>query len=451
MRQSNHFASRRQFLKQATMTAGAVALPAIVPSTVFGANAPSQRVHLAMIGVGGRGSAVMNGFLRYDDVRFVAVADAYSDRRARAKSRLDQHYQDNNAETYADFRDILKRDDVDGVVVCTPDHWHVPVALYAARAGKDMYVEKPLGVSMVWAGALRKAIKRFGNVFQYGTQQRSGSDFRRACELVRNGYIGEIERIEAWCPDISEQFNAFHVKQYGSTEPAPVPETLDYDMWNGPSPMRPYTVDRCTCYGTYHLYDYALGFIAGWGAHPLDIAQWGMDMDHTSPVSYEGSGTIPTRGLYDSVSQWDIHCKYANGLPMRFMSQRPAESVVKKYRKRWVTHGTTFFGTDGWVSVDRSGLYASDPKLLQVKLKASEVHLYNSPAQDRNFVDCIKTRRPTISPLESAIRSDTISHMSDICIRLGRPIQWDPETETIKDDLQATRLLNRTMRSPWSL
>ena len=225
MRQSNHSVSRRQFLKGAMV--GTLALPSIVPSTVFGANAPSQRVHLAMIGVGGRGTAVMNGFLRYDDVRFVAVADTYSDRRARAKARLDERYGDSSAKTYADFRDILRRDDVDGVVVCTPDHWHVPVALYAARAGKDMYVEKPLGVSMVWAGELRKAIKRFGNIFQYGTQQRSGGDFRRACELVRNGYIGEIERIEAWCPDISEQFNAFHVKQYGSTEPAPIPETLD--------------------------------------------------------------------------------------------------------------------------------------------------------------------------------------------------------------------------------
>ena len=393
----------------------------------------------------------MNGFLRYDDVRFVAVSDTYSDRRERARAQLNQHYGGQVAEAYGDFRDVLKRDDVDGVVVCTPDHWHVPVALYAARAGKDMYVEKPLGVSMVWAGELRKAVKRFGNVFQYGTQQRSGSAFRRACELVRNGYIGDIERIEAWCPDISEQFNAFHVKQYGSTEPVPVPKTLDYDMWTGPAPMRPYTVDRCTCFGTYHCYDFALGFIAGWGAHPLDIAQWGMDLDHTSPVSYEGTGTIPTRGLYDTTSQWDIHCTYANGLPMRFMSERTAKSVVMSYRKKWITHGTTFFGTDGWVSVDRTGLYTSDPKLTQVKLKTNEVHLYNSPAQDRNFVDCIKTRKPTISPLESAIRSDTISHMADICVRVGRPIKWDPKREAIIDDRQATQLLNRTMRSPWSL
>jgi predicted dehydrogenase len=451
MQHSNTPVSRRQFLKKASITAGALVLPSIVPASVFGANAPSQRVNLAMIGVGNRGSGVMNGFAQYDDLRFVAVSDTYQDRRERAKAQLNKRYGGLIVESYADFRDVLKRDDVDGVVVCTPDHWHVPVALYAARAGKDMYVEKPLGVSMVWAGALRKAIKRFGNVFQYGTQQRSGGNFRFACELVRNGYIGDVKRIEAWCPDISEQFNAFQVKQYGSTDPVAVPKGLDYNMWTGPSPMRPYTVDRCTCYGTYHCYDFALGFIAGWGAHPLDIAQWGMDTDHTSPVSYEGTGTLPTRGLYDTVSQWDIHCAYANGLPMRFMSERTAKSVVMKYRDKWVSHGTTFFGTEGWVSVDRTGLYTSSSKLKQVKLKANEIHLYNSPAQDRNFVDCIKTRKPTINPLESAIRSDTISHMSDLCVRLGRPIQWDPEKEAIIGDIQATRLLNRTMRSPWSL
>jgi predicted dehydrogenase len=404
-----------------------------------------------MIGVGGRGSAVMNGFVQHEDVRFLAIADAYQDRRDRVKAQLNQRYGAQVTEAYGDFREVLKRDDIDGVVVCTPDHWHVPVAVYAARAGKDMYVEKPLGVSMAWAQTLRKTVKRYGNVFQYGTQQRSDGNFRMACELVRNGYIGEVKRIEAWCPDISEQFNAFHVKQYGSTDPSPVPETLDYDMWTGPAPMHPYTVDRCTCYGTYHCYDFALGFIAGWGAHPLDIAQWGMDMDHTSPVSYEGSGTLPTQGLYDTVSQWDIQCHYASGLPMRFMSERTAKAVVMQYRQQWVSHGTTFFGEDGWVSVDRTGLYTSDPKLKQIKLKANEVHLYHSPAHHRNFVDCIKTRKPCICPLESAIRSDTISHMSDLCVRLSRPIQWDPNKEAIKDDEHAARLLNRPMRSPWFL
>jgi predicted dehydrogenase len=451
MQHAKNPVSRRQFLKQATVTAGALALPTIVPSSVFGANAPSQRVNLAMIGVGGRGSAVMNGFIRYDDVQFVAVADTYRDRRERAQAQLNKRYGDHVVKAYADFRDVLKRDDVDGVVVCTPDHWHVPVALYAARAGKDMYVEKPLGVSMAWAGTLRKAIRRFGNVFQYGTQQRSGSNFRLACELVRNGYIGDVKRVEAWCPDISEQFNAFQVKQYGSTASVPAPLGLDYEMWTGPAPMRPYTVDRCTCYGTYHCYDYALGFIAGWGAHPLDIAQWGMALDHTSPVLYEGTGALPTRGLYDTISQWDMHCKYANGLPLRFMSERTAKSVVMSYRQKWVSHGTTFFGEEGWISVDRTGWYTNNPLLKRVQLTAEEVHLYNSPAQDRNFVDCMKTRRPTISPLESAIRSDTISHMSDLCIRLGRRIKWDPKKEVILSDMQANRLLNRTMRRPWSL
>jgi predicted dehydrogenase len=323
--------------------------------------------------------------------------------------------------------------------------------MYAARAGKDMYVEKPLSTSLAWEMELRKAVKRNRSVFQYGTQQRSSSDFRIACELARNGYIGEIKRVEAWCPDISEQFDRFHVKQYGSTEPAPIPAGLDYNMWLGPAPQTPYTVDRCTQFGTYHIYDYALGFIAGWGAHPLDIAQWGLGKDHTSPVYYEGSGEIPIKGLYDTVSQWDIHCRYADGLPMRFMSERPAKPVVMKYRDKWNSHGTTFFGTEGWVSVDRSGLYTSDPKLKKIKLKSSDIHLYNSLDHALNFINCIKSRAKTISPLESAIRSDTISHMSDICIRLNTPIEWDPKAEKITNNRQASRMLKRPMRSPWHL
>lgn len=442
--------NRRKFLKQAALTTGTLAMPAIVPSTVFGQNAPSNRVHLAMVGVGGRGSGVMRWFARHADVRFLAVCDPFKDKRERAQAELNKQYGEKVTQAYNDFRQMLQRDDIQGVVVCTQDHWHVPVALYAAQAGKDMYVEKPLGVSMEWAWRLRKAVKRFGCVFQYGTQQRSGTDFRRACELVQNQYIGELQRIEVWCPDISEQFNAFHVKQFGSTEPAPVPAGLDYDMWIGPAPMRPYTVDRCTCYGTYHCYDYALGFIAGWGAHPLDIAQWGMDADNTSPILYSGEGTIPSQGLYDTTEKWDIHCRYANGIPMRFMSERVAKAVVMNYRDKWVSHGTTFFGTEGWVSVDRAGLYTSDPKIKQIKLKPNDTHLYNSPGHERNFVDCIKTRAQTVSPLEAAIRSDTISHMADICVRLGRPIKWDPQAEAIVDDPQATRMLSRASRKYFS-
>ena len=443
--------NRRTFLSRTAIAAGALTVPSIITSPIFGKDAPSNRVNLAMIGVGGRGTGVMGWFAGNDDVRFVAVCDPRKEHRARAINQLDQRYGSNITKGYNDFRVMLERDDIDGVVVCTQDHWHVPAAIYAARAGKDMYVEKPLSTSMAWAMELRKAIKRNGSVFQYGTQQRSSGHFRFACELARNGYVGEIQRVEAWCPSIIPEGSAAKEKKFGSTTPAPLPPEFDYNMWLGPAPFATYTPDRCTSQGTYHIYDYALGFVAGWGAHPLDIAQWGLGRDDTSPVYYEGSGDIPTQGLYDTVSDWDIYCKYADGMPMRFMDYNTARPVVMKYRKRWAGHGTTFFGTDGWVSVDRGGISVSDEKLKQIKLKPSDVHLYNSPDHARNFVECIKSRAKTINPFESAIRSDTISHMSDICIRLNTAIKWDPEKEKIIGNDMASKMLNRPMRSPWHI
>ena len=244
---------------------------------------------------------------------------------------------------------MLARKDVDGVVISTPDHWHVPLAVYAARAGKDMYVEKPLGVALAWAWKLREEVARHKVVFQYGTQQRGDQrQFRRACELVRNGYIGEIQRVDVWSPDMSTQFNAASVPPYGSTRPIAVPADLDYEMWIGPAPMKPYTADRATNFGAYHIYDYALGFIAGWGAHPLDIAQWGLGMDASGPIRYQGTGKIPPKGsLWDSIESWDVQCEYANGVKMHFMGHRVAEPIVKAYHPAWCDHGTTFFGDRG--------------------------------------------------------------------------------------------------------
>jgi predicted dehydrogenase len=443
--------TRREFAKGTALTAASLAFPMVASARVFGRGAPSNRVTLGMIGVGQRGTDVMKGFARHEDVQLLAVCDPSRHRREAAKAWLNDKYGDRVAEAYNDFREMLARDDIDGVVVCTPDHWHIPAAIYAAQAGKDMYVEKPLGVSLSWAWRLREAVRRYGSVFQYGTQQRSDWRFRFACELARNQYIGELQRIEVWCPDVSDDWSSFSVKRYGSTEPAPVPEGFDYDLWLGPAPMTPYTVDRCRREGSFHIYDYALGFVAGWGAHPLDIAQWAMNADNSGPVYYEGRGEIPAKGLLDTITWWDVHWEYASGVKLHFMCHRLAQPIVMKYRDRWSGHGTTFFGSKGRVSVDRGGICADDPRLLQVKLRPGDVRLYRSPGQDRNFVDCVKRRKPTVSPLESAIRSDTISHLSDIAIRAGRPIRWDPHKEEIIGDEQAGRVLSRPSRAPWRL
>ena len=446
--------SRRRFLNRFAVGAAAMSLPSIVPSTVFGRSAPSNRVHLAAIGCGGRGTSDCQGsFLPLEDVRFVAAADCRRSRREAFARMANDRYQGKVCAAYGDFRDVLARRDVDGVVVSTPDHWHVPVAVCAARAGKNMYVEKPLGVAMAWAWKLREEVAKQKVVFQYGTQQRGDQrQFRHACELVRNGYLGEIQRVDAWCPDMSSQFANASVPPYGSTKPADVPDDLDYEMWIGPAPMKPYTADRTTCFGAYHIYDYALGFIAGWGAHPLDIAQWGLGADGSGPVHYEGTGRIPPKGsLWDTIESWDVQCEYAGGVRLRLMGERVAKPVVTAYHPAWADHGTTFFGTKGWISVNRSALYASHKSLQKAEIKPGEQHLIQTTSHARNFVDCMKSRKPTISPLEAAIRSDTISHLSDLCIRLARPIQWDPRKEQIVNDAEATKLLNRPSRDPWKL
>ena len=294
-------------------------------------------------------------------------------------------------------------------------------------------------------------------LFQYGTQQRSYAQFRYACELVRNGYIGKVQRVEAWCPDAAQQWESFggetslSVPRYGSLRPASPPAGLDFDTWTGPSAERPYTVDTCTQFGTYHIYDYALGFIAGWGAHPLDIAQWALDADGAGPVYYEGAGNVPTYGLLDTTDEWDVHCYYANGATMRFINDRAAKPVVMRYRRRWSDHGTTFFGSEGWVSVDRGGIEASSAALYSVEFGPNDKRLYKSAHHQRNFIDCVKSRSETISPFEAAIRSDTISHLSDIVVRKRRPIEWDPKKEQIVGDADAARLLARPMRKKWAV
>jgi len=445
---SRNTPTRRDFL---TWSAAAIAAPLMLsPQARGGQVPPSNRVNLALIGAGGRGNGLLNDTVHLPDAQLLAVCDCFLERRQSTRDKLNAYYDGKVVEAYRDFRDVLARDDIDGVIVATPDHWHAPIAIAAARAGKAMYVEKPLGVSLEWAWELRRACAPGLNVFQYGTQQRSAPQFRQACELARNGYLGKIERVEVWCPDMSSQFEDFNVPPYGCTKAADVPEGFDYDLWLGPAPEKPYTVDRCTCYGAYHVYDYALGFIAGWGAHPLDIAQWGLDADNTSPVRYEGTGTLPPEGLYDTIESWDMACTYASGVALRFMGHRVAEPVVRAYRP-WKDHGTTFFGSEGWVSVDRGGIYASDPKLLAVVLKPEDTHLKVSDSHMGNFVACAKTGGRPISCLESAIRSDTISHLCDLAIRLGRPIGWDPLRERIPGDPEASALLNRPLRAPWDL
>ncbi len=423
--------SRRKFLRRSAVITGAIlTLPTIVPSSIFGANAPSKRVALGHIGVGGQGSGLMNGFLSLPQGQSIAVCDPIKERRDSAAKRVEQQYASRigqgsfkGCRAYNDFRELIARDDIDAVVIASPDHWHVPLAVAAVRRGKDVYVEKPLGLSMEQDQAMRAAVHQHGAVFQYGTQQRSFNQHCGfACELVRNGYIGKLTAVHVIAPNGATG---------GNKVTEPVPEGLDYDLWLGPAPVTPYAKDRVFGVGRWHIYDYAIGFLGGWGAHPLDIAHWGYP--HI-PVEYEGTGRIPTEGLFDTVVDWDVRGRYGSGV---------------EFTMKTGSDKTTFVGTKGWVAASRGGISAEPESLLEVRIKPDEIHLLQDNHHYRDFLDCVLTRRTPVSNIDSAVQSDFISHLSDIAIRTGRKIKWDTEKETIVGDEAAARMMHRAIRGPW--
>ncbi len=433
--------SRRQFLKNTAVAAGAVAFPHVVPSSALGEagrNAPSERIVMASIGLGIQGTGLMGAFLGQKDVQIVAVCDVSETQRQKAKNTVDRHYGNQDCATCNDFREVCRRPDIDAVCIATPDHWHVLISLEAARNGKDMYTEKALGLSVAWDQALREACHRYGAVFQWGTQQRSDKQFRFGCELARNGRLGKLHTIQVGVP------YDFAVPNQPTQ---PVPPGLDYDMWLGPAPWAPYTYQRCRPWtkeesysNWYHISDYCLGGIGGyWGVHHVDIGQWGHGTDNTGPVEIEGTAVFPKDGLADCATSWKVTHKYADGVTMVYMDEA-------QYK-----HGVTFQGTEGWVHITRQGIWAEPQSLLTSVIGPDEVHLTESKGHQRDFLDAVKTRGPTICPIDVAVRTDTICHLTDICTRLGRKLHWDPQKENFVNDPQASRMLWRPMRSPWHL
>ncbi len=437
---------RRDFLKNTLATGAVVTLPAMIPASALGRDgtvAPSERVNIGVIACGNR-SGVTAQYEKYEQSEVVAVCDPIRDRR---QKKLQTHP---NAKDYNDFRDVLARSDVDAVHISTGDQWHVPISLAAARAGKDMYTEKPLGVSVQECLAAPEIVDKHQRVFQYGTQNRSMSQLRMGLELVLNGHIGEIQEVYVWAPPGHSG---------GSATPVlPVPEGFDYDMWLGPAPEAPFCKDRCLVQGPpngiYHIYDYAIGFIAGWGAHPVDQFQWWADQEGLGiPVKYTGTGTIPTEGLFNTITHWDVECTFAAGLKMRFLDN---ETIRKRdgiphIKDIKFGHGTLFIGTDGWVAMTRGGWQVFPENLYYAAREPGDRRLTVSGDHQRNFVDCVLSREQPISDLASAVQSDLICHLSNISIRTGRTIQWDPKLETIVDDANAEKMMSREMREPWTL
>jgi predicted dehydrogenase len=431
--------SRRRFL--GGIFAASVA-PAIVPRRVLGGQAaPSRKIRLGHIGTGGQGTGLLRNFLSVDSAISVAIADPFRQRRERAAGFVKQA-QGHDPKLYNDFRELLADPSIDAVIIAPPDHWHVPIGLAAVRAGKHVYIEKPLGHSLAQDKAMLEACRKAGRVFQYGTQQRSQEMLKRGVELVLNGYIGDLQRIDVWAPE---------GKGGGSLDEIPVPEGLDYEMYIGPAPMKPCTADRITTAASWYCSDYALGFIAGWGAHPLDIAIWGMDADTKGPIRFKGTGDFPTpRGLFDTCAAWDVEIAFSGGITMHFMSTERAKPIVAKYRSDVQGDGTTFIGSKGWISLSREGSAASDPEWLKLRQceGSKRVTYYNR--YYKAFVDSVRDGLPPISPIGDAVRSDALSHLSLMAIKSGAEVVWDPQGYRILSPESLNAQMSHPIRGAWA-
>lgn len=438
--------NRRRFLKQTTLFAGFAGLPNLMPTTTWAA-APSNRLALGCIGLGIQGTGNMKAFLNLPEVRVLAVCDVHETRRAQGKQTVDAQYGNADCVAYRDFREMVARKDLDAVLICAPDHWHPLIAIEAARHGKHLYCEKPMGWSVRAAQAVLQAVRKHKVVFQFGTQQRSDRKFRRACELVRSGKIGHLKTIlvgvpGSWtCP-----------KQ--PTEP--VPPELDYDLWLGPAPPAPYCYQRCRPWTKkegysvwYSISDYCLGMIGNWGVHHLDIAQWGNNTELSGPVEVEGTGDFPQNMLTDCATNWQVENRYANGVVLVHMD----DATSKKHPQQvgGFGHGVAFLGTEGWIHVDRKSLTTNPESLLDVKLGANDVALFESLSHHANFVDAAKGRTRPAAPIDVAVRVDTLCNLQQIAVKLRRKLRWDPAKQAFINDAEANGMLDRPMRAPWKL
>ena len=448
--------SRRQFLK--TSLAGAAIFPTIVPSSVFGKDAPSNKIQIGQIGCGRIANGMdMPGILRHDVARVVAVCDLDSKRLSMAKDQVEKHYAGKTGsqsalvvKAYGDYRDLLKDGQIDAVAISTPDHWHCEPVIAAALAGKDIYVQKPLSMTLAEGRAVSDIVRSKNRAFQIGSQQRSTSQFRIACELVRNGRIGKLHTVKVGLP----------VDPSGDEEPEmPVPSNLNYEMWLGCTPKVPYTEKRVHPQnsitdrpGWLRIDSYCLGMVTGWGSHHVDIGHWGMGTELTGPIEIEGKAEFPKKGLWNVHGPCHIEAKYANGVTMIIDNN--------------FTNGVRFEGADGWIFVSRGGakatasdpasafgktLEASDPAILNSTIGPNELHLHKSDDHHLDWLISIQTRQPAVTTPEEAHRSTSACILGWIAMKLGRKLRWDPVKEVFVDDDEANAMCSRPQRAPYGI
>jgi myo-inositol 2-dehydrogenase/D-chiro-inositol 1-dehydrogenase len=453
--------NRRNFIKKTMMSAGvAVAAPNIVPSVVFGKDRPNDKIQIAQIGCGriARGHDMIETF-KYSAARIVACCDVDSKRADEGKQLLEKWYADQTGSqtymqvgVYTDYREVLADDSIDAVLISTPDHWHGQIAIEAASAGKDIYLQKPAALTIEEGRLMSDIVHRTGVVFQIGSQQRSVNpwpQFRKAIELVRNGRIGDVHTIYVGLPG----------DPGGEEEPEmAIPSNLNYDMWLGSTPNVYYTENRVHPQQDYsrpgwlRCEQFGAGMITGWGAHHIDTAHWGMGTEYTGPVEIEAEAEFPQKGLWNVHGQFKAKATYKNGVTMHLSGNYP--------------NGVKFIGEDGWIFVSRGAqkvtatdpgssdatlkaLDASDPKILESEIKANEIHVYHSKEQHGNWLDCIKTRKEPVAPAEIAHRSCSACLLNHIAMKLPRKLSWDPQKERFNNDDEANSMLSRAQRHPY--
>ncbi len=429
--------SRRDFVRRsAAAAAGLFVIPNIIPSSALGLGSkipPSDRLVMGCIGTGSQGMSNMRDFLRLKDaVQFTALCDVDSKRLAQAKATVDKANKDTGCRTYMDFREFLEKETLDAVSIALPDHWHG--IIYTAAVDKKLHVygEKPICRTIKDGQTIVAAVKKNNIIWQTGSWQRSLNNFRRAAELAINGRAGKISYIEVGLPDGG--------RGIGTPPVMDVPPELNWEMWLGPAPKVPY---RGVSHWNWRwILDYSGGQMTDWAGHHIDIANWGAGLEHTGPVEISGTGVYPPEGIYNVPVEYDFICKYANGIQMR----------VANASRLKLGMGTTWLGDRGWIHTDRGNvLTASDPKILEEIIDENEIHLYKSDNHWQNFVDCAKSGKQTIAPIEVAYRAISVGLLGEIAMTTRETIRWDPEKEEITGNLRATRLLSRPYRMPWTL
>lgn len=444
--------TRRQILKGAA----ALGMPAIVPATVLGENAPSNRITIGVVGWGMMGPGNTNKFLAEKDCQVVAACDIDREHLEAAARTINQWYKNTDCKIYHDYRELMARDDIDAVMLAVPDHWHALTSIEAARQGKDIYGEKPLARTIAEQQAIVAAVQKHGRIWQTGSWQRSEDNFRIGAEIVRNGLIGTLQAVQVGLPSGHHDFARTGDKT-SVTEPPP---HLDYEMWIGPAEMEPYIEARVHKNWRWN-YNTGGGQLLDWIGHHCDIAHWGMDMDGSGPVEVRPLQVDmpPRTDIWNTATRYRAEAVYAGGVVMTIAG---GHSDIQS--------GTKWIGSDGWVYVNRGGTYdCSNPELKRIVKKREgdkvveaaappklgddiiKTRLFNSPGHHRNFLDCVKSRQPTVTPVDTAHRSAVPGHLALIAFLVNRPVKWDPLKEEIVGDAEADRLLGRTYRGNWKL